>query len=266
MHIQSLGYRTDLIFSRFSGSVTDKGDYLVIRTPSNPTYYWGNYLLFRRPPGPDDYSRWRARFVEEIGPTPPVGHMVFGIDDPSGDPGVVQPFMDAGFEVEHTVILTAREVEKPARCNDEVVVRALRSEAEWEANLALTIASFQDDHEPEGYRIFATRLQHDKRAMIDAGLGQRFGAFLGDTLTASLGLFVEDGVGRFQSVGTHPAYRRRGICGRLVYEAARHGLGEMGADVLVMAADPDYHAAQIYESVGFTPTERQVGLQWAEIK
>jgi hypothetical protein len=39
MKVQSLGYRTDLIFPTFEGQITDRGDYLVIRTPSNPTFY-----------------------------------------------------------------------------------------------------------------------------------------------------------------------------------------------------------------------------------
>jgi hypothetical protein len=29
-----------------------------------------------------------------------------------------------------------------------------------------------------------------------------------------------------------------------------------------MVADEDYHAAKIYETVGFRPTERQVSLDW----
>ncbi len=46
MEIQSLGYRTDLIFPKFDGQIIDRGNYLVILTPTNPTYYWGNFLLF----------------------------------------------------------------------------------------------------------------------------------------------------------------------------------------------------------------------------
>jgi hypothetical protein len=36
----------------------------------------------------------------------------------------------------------------------------------------------------------------------------------------------------------------------------------MGIEELVMEADEDYHAAGIYESVGFRPTQKQVGLEW----
>jgi len=31
---------------------------------------------------------------------------------------------------------------------------------------------------------------------------------------------------------------------------------------LVMVADENYHAAKIYESIGFQPEEKQVGLDW----
>ena len=60
MSIQSLGYRTDLFFSRLSGEVTDNGEYLCIRTPSNPTYWWGNYLLFKRAPRLGDAPHGRG--------------------------------------------------------------------------------------------------------------------------------------------------------------------------------------------------------------
>jgi ribosomal protein S18 acetylase RimI-like enzyme len=97
---------------------------------------------------------------------------------------------------------------------------------------------------------------------IRRSVGETIGAFQADRLVGDLGVFVVDGVGRFQSVGTHPDFRRRGVCGALVHEAALHALAESGAGVLVMRADADYHAAGIYESVGFVPAERQVGLTW----
>lgn len=45
MNLRSLGYHTDLMFPRFDGLVVDCGDYLAVRTPSNPRFYWGNFLL-----------------------------------------------------------------------------------------------------------------------------------------------------------------------------------------------------------------------------
>ena len=46
MEIRSLGYRTDLMVRAREGSlVEDRGDYLVIRSPGNPAFWWGNFLL-----------------------------------------------------------------------------------------------------------------------------------------------------------------------------------------------------------------------------
>lgn len=42
MEIKSLGYRTDLLLLELSDSeFHDAGEYVVIRTPANPTYWWG---------------------------------------------------------------------------------------------------------------------------------------------------------------------------------------------------------------------------------
>jgi len=47
---RSLGWRTDLIFARFDGEVSPRSDHLVIRTPHNPGFWWGNFLLFDHAP------------------------------------------------------------------------------------------------------------------------------------------------------------------------------------------------------------------------
>ena len=61
----SLGWRTELIFARFDGQVVDRGDHLLVLTPTNPGYWWGNFLLFRHAPGAGDFERWTALFDKE---------------------------------------------------------------------------------------------------------------------------------------------------------------------------------------------------------
>ena len=58
--INSLGYRKDFIFNRLDGSVEDKGNYIVATTASNPNYFWGNLLLYKRPPQRGDFEKWKA--------------------------------------------------------------------------------------------------------------------------------------------------------------------------------------------------------------
>lgn len=269
MKIRSLGYRTDLIFPRFDGEVVDRGDYTVIRTRSNPTFYWGNFLLFDQPPAAGDLHRWRRLFGEEIEVPPATKHMAFGWDTTAGETGVIQPFLDTGFRSNSSVVLTTREVSKPPKFNEQIEVRRVTKDREWEGALEVQVACCEPEDAAEGYRTFKRRQMARWQAMTEAGLGEWFGAFVKDgivenRIVGDLGVFVENGVGRFQSVGTHPDFRRLGICGTLVYEAARYAFEGMGAKTLVMVADDDYHAAKIYEAVGFKPTEHQIGLTWWE--
>ena len=261
MEIQSLGYRTDLFFSRFGGIVLDGGDHLVIRTPSNPNYHWGNYLLFSRPPEQGDLEKWQALFHQEISARQVTHHMVFGWDSPEGETGVVQPFLAAGFELSESIVLTAQQVNPPPKYNQEVVIRPLVEDWEWAQALKNQMDCRPAVHSEETYLPFKTAKMAGHREMQRAGLGEWFGAFLGNQLVADLGLFCLEGIGRFQSVETAPAFRRRGICGTLVYQAARYAFERMGAKTLVMAADEHYHAARIYESTGFRVAERQIGLE-----
>lgn len=43
MKLQSLGYRSQLIFTDFDGKAEDRGDHWAIHTLSNPDFFWGNY-------------------------------------------------------------------------------------------------------------------------------------------------------------------------------------------------------------------------------
>jgi predicted GNAT family acetyltransferase len=78
---------------------------------------------------------------------------------------------------------------------------------------------------------------------------------------ADLGIFHRDGIGRFQSVETHPDFRRQGIAGRLVYEAADRALAETALESLILVAEAESAPERLYRSVGFEPLEMQVGLE-----
>ncbi|NQY99868.1 MAG: GNAT family N-acetyltransferase [Bdellovibrionales bacterium] len=112
------------------------------------------------------------------------------------------------------------------------------------------------------YEAFKREQVAQYRAMAKAGKGAWFGAFLGEKLVGDLGVYFEQEIARYQNVGTHPDHKRRGICGTIVYLAGCQALREFGVETLVMEADPDYHAARIYESVGFAKSEINYSLSW----
>ncbi len=259
MQLKSLGNRTDLIFPQFDGLILDRGDYLVIRTPSNPTFHWGNFLIFPEAPAADDLERWKALFTREIGPAE---HFSFGWDTVTGELGEVAPFLAEGFELQEEIVLATDAVHRPAKYNEDVAVRPLTEDWEWEQALQNQVECRDMVYGLDGYLVFKRNQMQRYRAMTRAGLGHWFGAFKDGKLVADLGLYASGKLGRFQNVGTHPDYRRLGICGALVHQASSYAFGVMQLETLVMVADEHYHAAKIYETVGFEPRERQNGLGW----
>lgn len=253
MEPRSLAWRTDLALLQAAGSeVEDRGDHLVVRTPANPSYYWGNHLLLEAPPGPDDVPFWLRAFEEEF---PEAEHRTFGIDGADGSVDDLAPFHAAGMRIEASTVMTAQAVHEPAHPHTTATIRPLATEEDWAQQVELTLT----DEDLRGGRVFATRRAVAQRRLVEQGMGQWFGAFLDGRVAASLGLFVaSEGLARYQHVMTHPEFRGRGLCGTLVHHAAQHGFEELGVHTLVMVADPDYLAIRIYRSVGFTGSETQL--------
>jgi ribosomal protein S18 acetylase RimI-like enzyme len=253
VEVRSLGYRTDLAILAYEGSqITDRGDHLVIRTPRNPDYWWGNFLLLRDLK-PGSGGDWTARFAAEF---PDARHLALGLDET--DASAADPAALAGLTMDRNAVMTATSVHAPPHPNTEAVVRTLEGDADWRQSLQLTTAVYPG--EPGGDTRFATAQLAAKRALTEAGHGAWFGAFLDDTLVAQLGLVTATpGLARYQSVETHPAARRRGLAGTLVSHAGATALAA-GASTLVMVADPDDSAIRVYRSLGFTVTESQLGF------
>lgn len=257
----TLGYRSELIFTGFDGQVDDRGDYLVMRTLTNPNYFWGNLLIFDRPPEEGDAERWRALFHKEF-PDPRIYHVTLAWNSPTGEIGAVDQFKSLDFKHEDKVVLSASRLVKPRYFNPALEVRTFDSEAQWEEMIEVETLS-ADDHLPPAewekfYRAQAKRFW----AMQVAGLGHWYGGYLDGKLVCGLGLFYREGLGRYQSVVTHPDFRRRGLCGTLVYETGRRALEKTSARELVMCADPGYHAIKIYEAVGFKREVTEHGVCW----
>lgn len=257
---RSLGFRTDLFFVRFDGEVLDRGDYVVARSPLNPTHYWGNFLLFDHAPAPGELTRWRALFAEEIGVPPRIKHMLFALDLPEEAVGNLTPVLEPGFEPLRSLVLTSRHPCPAPAQGPGVEVRRLQTHAEWEGAWENQVACREPVHELEGYKLFKRRQMERYRRMTEAGLGAWFGAFVDGRLVGDLGIFAQGGLARFQAVGVHPEFRRRGLCRALLHHASHYGFEQLGAEELVIVADPDYHAAPLYRSAGFEPRENLVAI------
>lgn len=257
MDITSLGYRTDLELLRLGGSqIEDRGDHLVVRSPHNPDHWWGNFLLLGRVPAPESAELWVDRFAAEF---PRVRHIALGFDGRDGRVEDLDAFDALGLRAEAQTVMTATQVHRPKSWNDEADYRPLQSDGDWQQSVDLRVLCMDLGLDPVSYRDFAAAKGRTNRQLVEEGRGKWFGAFLGRRLVCQMGLLAAGaGLARFQSVETDPGYRRQGLAGSLVYEASGYGLGDLGAQTLVMVADPDYFAIDLYRSVGFNDTERQL--------
>ena len=262
MKLTSLSRQTDLMFSHFDGEVQDRGDYIVVKTPNNPGYHWGNYIIFSNPPQSGDFEKWQEIYRSEFTYYDSFKHMTFTWNQNNEVRPNFDPFLNAGFKLDRAKVLAAQKVNPPPKLNHFIEVRVIQTSAEWEQAIQLQVATRDRCFDEKGYEVFKRRQFNTYQAMSKAGFGNWFGAFLENHLVGDLGIFHQGGIGRFQNVETHPNYRRQGICGTLVYKSAQIALQTLDVTTLVMEADADYHAAGIYESVGFRPTEENQSLSW----
>jgi ribosomal protein S18 acetylase RimI-like enzyme len=223
-------------------------------------------LLFDDAPHPGDAGRWEALFDTAFGADTRIRHRAFGWDRPDGASGSArEEFAGRGYDIEDNIglVADAPRLAPHPRENREVVVHALDpavgADAElWDAVVELQVAGRDDAHEEAGYRAFTRARLEDRRALFRTGRGAWYVArdpAAGDVV-GSCGVVVTGGRGRFQVVDTAPAHRRRGVCSRLVVEAARRAHEDFGAQQFVIVADAGYHALGLYESLGFERIER----------
>ena len=261
------GWRSDLILHRHGAVVTERADCLVVRTPANPNFYWGNFLLLPQAPRDDALAHWMDRFDEEITRWQPASqHVALGINGaPAGE--ALPTWVHAGFEVLPMAVLAlhAGELRPPPRAaRGHVQVRPLNLAHELEAAVALQCAD-ADGFDPAGHALHRRAQMQRYARMAETGEALWFGAWCDGVLAADCGL-MRDGtqpgaLGRFQHVSTHPLWRRRGLCGTLVHEVSRHGFKAWGLARVLMCADPDDVAIGIYQRLGFNCIDAEWGLQ-----
>lgn len=264
--INSLVWATDIDVLAPDHTLERRAGYWVVHSPTNPTFWWGNFLVFDDPPVPGDGDRWERLFAREFARRPDVTHRTFAWDRADGESGSAeQELVAAGYKLERTSGLIARsdQIREHARANPEVEVRALDPNGDehlWAAVLDVQMGGAPEEFRGTDYHLtFMRRRQKEHRAIFRLGRGSWYVALLDGAVAGSLGIVVTDRRARYQTVDTAEAFRRRGIASRLVVDAARDAMSKHPIDNFVIAADPDYHAIGIYEGLGFERVELVVG-------
>ena len=230
--MQSLGFRTELaLLLRWGSEVEDRGDYLAVRTPDNPTYYWGNFILVSAPPRADAVDEWLGVFRREF---PDAAHAALGIDRPSG--GRWRRCARPAWRVDQVVAMTAASVHPPPRPHDGGDPHAggrrrLGAAGGRDARRART--------RPTSRATSPRRKTASYRGAGRGGHGRWWGAFVDGLLVASLGIYTAgEGLARFQAVKTGDRPPQPGAGRRTGRRGQPDAAAELGARQLVMVADP----------------------------
>ena len=186
--IKNLGYRTDAIFHLRDGFVEEHAEYYAIRTPSNPDFWFGNFILFKQAPTAGDLSRWLQ--IHEHTFRSSLNHITFGWDE--DHPGVAGEFIDAGFKVHDGIVLSMASYENLATVNPDLVVRKLRTDSEWKQMVDLQIEIDREDFKfRDDGGVFRSTQMNSLRNMAGEGHGDWWGAFHHTDLIGGMGLYFD---------------------------------------------------------------------------
>lgn len=261
---KSLGAQTNFLMDSFLADTLEKDDYFVIKTPKRPNYFWGNYILMKEPPYLGCFQKWIELYEREIGSRENLGFCSITFDYDDRKPFDTSDFKENQFRVGIDKILIAEKVIKPRKINENLVIKEydlenhLKDYVEVHFDPDWVYGSETDQLE------FVSAQGEEFASLIKMGSAKRFGAFLNDKLIADLGIYWDDNVVRFNSISTHSLYRRQGACSTLVYQVSKSLLEKWPHKFLVMQADEDYHAAAIYESIGFVQKDKVICLEWRD--
>jgi GNAT superfamily N-acetyltransferase len=244
------GWATDLAVLELTGStVEDRGDHLVVRTPDNPGFHWGNFVLVTDPAAGDDAERWVSTFAAEH---PDATWTAVGLVTSPTDPSAWQALhMDLGIDE----ALTTRSCPGATALAEGYVVRQLDGDA-WAQSIERAVQG-NEREDARTFRAFAEQRVAARRVLSARGDAAFFGAFAGGRLVAELGIVRCGTTARYQDVGTDAAHRRRGLARHLLGVAAGWA-GERGCERWVIVAAADSDAGRLYRQAGFSPDRPSV--------
>ena len=242
---------TDRHLIALLGRVDDLGHSLAVRSLANPHAQYANHLFLPGPPA--ELELWARRFADAF---PDFDHVCLRWDDVPPPEGLLDAARARGFEPDDGVAMALETVRIEPRA--DLLIRPLRcAEFELAMDLDRLCHPGEEDGSP-GYAAFLRTQRGIEERWVQDGHAAWWGAFEGELLVGACGFADCGHLGRFQSVQTHPEFRRRGVCSSLAAVVAADGL-KRGLRRVLLAAEPDGPALGTYRRVGFV----DVGTQYA---
>ena len=244
--------RSEFIFWREHSVIEDREDALVITTPENPFWRWGNLIVLKAWPRPEDTVHWKNLYVSKIAPLQSVPNRLLVWEGSRDKHGVLEPYTEDGLTFSTFDVLRLGRLHKPSTHRPDIIIRTISDDdEEWREVVSVNVECFGILSDDPDYQRFAERRLAHHRRMVAKGLGCWYAASIDGELAGSLGIFWGDGLCRFQEVAVRPRFRHQGIAATLVYEAAKSAQREYPHHSQIIAADAEGDAIRIYRTLGF---------------
>ena len=246
MSTMSPGWKTDLDILALTGStITEHDDHLVVKTPHNPDYHWGNCILVLDPTHINDAQKWVNIFKQEF---PEKDWLAVGLPVMPKDTGAWEAF---GIELEQLDVLSTKARPNQVQAPDGYTTRAFL-DSDWEHLTQREIADgiSEGNYPKEAIESFVLETNATRRRLCEMGDAAWFGVFHGDLLVSNLGIIRCGTTGRYQSVETLVSHRRKGLASHLLGVAANWS-AESDCDNWVIVTQETNDAGRVYRRAGF---------------
>lgn len=253
MRMLPLGWATDIaVLEHMGSSIEDRGDHIVVRTPRNPQFHWGNCIFVTDPDSVDDADRWVSAFGAAI---PEADWVAIGL---ARMPVDADAWARRGLDLEPDDVLASSTPPRQTTPPAGYEFRAVADE-DWEQLVARDMAENDatNEYEPRTHELFVRARVGVQRDLSDRGVAAFFGAFHDERLVADLGIVRCGATARYQNVGTATAHRNRGLASHLLGVAAAWARGR-GCDRWVIVTEASNPAGRVYRRAGFVTDEPNV--------
>lgn len=245
-----VGIQTDLMLLRPFADFDRTSAGLRVATRGFPTYWFGNMLVVDDMP--DDPRTAIAMFQSEFSDVPDIRHITFLWDSGPLDAEIKARYVAAGFDIDVDCTLTTAMPNAPKLAPQGIDLRPIVTQADYDQVVALQFEIGKDDYpDADDYLTYLRQNIDTHRKRVAAGMGQWFGAFEDDRLVSNMGLFAQNGIARYQEVGTEVSYRGRGIASALIHYAAQSIKTQHAVQTFVIVAMDQSNAQRLYVKCGF---------------
>lgn len=257
--MNNLGFLTDFKLLGADSEIIEYTHYFLVKTPSNPTFIDGNCLVLKSPELLKDKTKLEKDFKTHFGLETNQHHLSFKLMEViSGE--LLSTYLKDQYEYDKLAVMTYEAKKNTTRVLENTAweIRAFSLDADWEQWAKNEIEERPSIFTESSFKNYLWGRIAVYKALTRQGFGNFYGLFQKGELLASAGLYVFDGIGRFQQVRTLEKARRQGMCKALIQFIYVQNASKMEEAVIV--ADEEYHALKLYEGLGFKSKENQYSL------